>query len=338
MVELRQLRYFVAVAEELHFGRAATRLQMTQPPLSRQIQVLERDLGVELFVRGRSVALTPAGQALLPRARRAIDAAEGAVSAARDAVDGLARRLRVGYPAGWVPAPVREALRRVAARVPEVDIDLRLGHARAHADALRAGDLDAAFLHSNGEVGSTLASRIVAVETVVIALPAQAPGPVEARRPLAGVDALLLPAAEVDPWLRDVLLEVAVAAGGDTSEVADVPSMESALPAVAAGLGWALVTQSLAASVEARGVRFEPLACPPPCRVASHVVWSAGAVSGPLRHFLDACGEAERQRVTAERALSAVSAPSAGEVGSRGRRAGREPAPATLPATAGGRR
>ena len=319
MVELRQLRYFVAVAEELHFGRAAARLQMTQPPLSRQIQVLERDLGVELFVRGRSVSVTPAGQALLPRARHALDAAEGAVAAARDAVGDLPPRLRVGYPAGWAPAPVREALRRVSAEAPEVDIDLFLGHGRAHVDALGAGDLDAAFLHSNGDVGTTLASRIVAVEPVVVALPAQAAAPVDARRPLAGVAALLMPAAEVDPWLREALLEVAVAAGGDTTEVSDVPSMEAALPAVAAGLGWALVTQSLAASVEARGVRFEPLHCPPPRRVASHVVWSASAseVRHPLRALLAACGEAARDAAGGRRPLSAVTPADPGHRGGR---------------------
>src|SRR4029450_5011681 len=98
-MELRHLRYFIAVAEELHFGRAAERLRITKPPLSFQIQSLERELGVRLFVRGRRVQLTEAGRALLAKARETIEAADAAARAAQQAGLLVHGRLRGGEPA-----------------------------------------------------------------------------------------------------------------------------------------------------------------------------------------------------------------------------------------------
>src|SRR6188768_3002655 len=100
MFELSQLRCFVVTAEELHFGRAATRLHMTQPPLSRQIQLLERSLGVQLLERSsRQVKLTPAGRTFLPEARRIIKLAEASALAARRVAQGDAGRIAVGFTA-----------------------------------------------------------------------------------------------------------------------------------------------------------------------------------------------------------------------------------------------
>src|SRR3954453_3053077 len=108
-VELRQLRYFVAVAEELHFGRAAERLHMSQSPLSRAIRELERDLGLVLFVRTtRRVELTPAGSVLLERSRRALAEIDGAITDARRSMQSEDVVLRLGY--GPFSRPVAEAI------------------------------------------------------------------------------------------------------------------------------------------------------------------------------------------------------------------------------------
>src|SRR3954469_14926587 len=97
-MDLRHLRYFVAVAEELHFGRAAERVGIAQPPLTQQIQRLEADLGCRLLVRGRKTVLTPAGAALLDQARRVLAQADDAAEAARRAARGESGQLRVGVP------------------------------------------------------------------------------------------------------------------------------------------------------------------------------------------------------------------------------------------------
>src|SRR5215212_1046346 len=102
-MELRHLRYFIAVAEELHFGRAAQRLRITQPPLSFQIQALERELGVQLFVRGRRVLLADAGARAAQQAGMTVNG-----------------RLRVGYPAAGVFELPPQALRTFQERFPQV--------------------------------------------------------------------------------------------------------------------------------------------------------------------------------------------------------------------------
>ena len=143
-VELRQLRYFVAVAEELHFGRAAERLHMSQSPLSRAIRDLERELGVVLFVRTtRRVELTPAGSALLERARRALDEVDLAVADARRV--GAAERDVVAI--GYGPFS-RSLLTRVVAAVARAQPDLRVrleeGVAQDLVERVAAGELAAA--------------------------------------------------------------------------------------------------------------------------------------------------------------------------------------------------
>ena len=117
-MELRHLRYFVAAAEELHFGRAAQSLHIQQPPLSRQIQLLEAELGFSLFERSRRrVELTPAGTALLGRARQVFDALEVAVHDARSASEGESGRLVIGYPSSLAYSGLTELLRAFRTRL-----------------------------------------------------------------------------------------------------------------------------------------------------------------------------------------------------------------------------
>ncbi|KUL32314.1 LysR family transcriptional regulator [Actinoplanes awajinensis] len=145
-VEVRQLRYFVAVAEELHFGRAAVRLGMAQPPLSRAIRELERHLGVQLLERTtRQVALTPAGAGLLRDARTALDAVEAATQRARNAgrtEPALRVALKADFDAGLLPR-ILDEYRRDPAALP---VEVLLGGRGEQVTALRAGRADVALL------------------------------------------------------------------------------------------------------------------------------------------------------------------------------------------------
>src|SRR3954452_8378396 len=124
-MELRHLRYFVAVAEELHFNRAAVRLGVAQPPLSRQIQDLEREVGARLLERTkRHAALTPAGRAFLERARRALEQAGLAVHAGRRAAGGQSGSLAVGFVGSATYGRLPDVLRRFRKRFADVELVL----------------------------------------------------------------------------------------------------------------------------------------------------------------------------------------------------------------------
>ena len=152
MIELRPLRQFVAVAEELHFGRAARRLAMTQPPLTQAVQGLERALGVQLFERSkRTVALTPAGHALLEEARRLLRAAAALPAAVQAAALGRSGRLRLAFVSSIAYGPLPLWLRRFREAHPGVELQLREATLDVQLAAFAADDIDAGFvLHAPG--------------------------------------------------------------------------------------------------------------------------------------------------------------------------------------------
>jgi DNA-binding transcriptional LysR family regulator len=141
-VELRQLRYFVAVAEERHFGRAAKRLRLSQPPLSAQIKGLEEELGVKLFQRStRQVALTDAGRTFLERAEGILEAVEEAKEAAKGADEGVRGRLEIGFISSATLGLLPPAIRLFRERFGGVEIELRELTSAQQIDALYAGEI-----------------------------------------------------------------------------------------------------------------------------------------------------------------------------------------------------
>src|SRR3954451_18903761 len=144
-MELRHLRYFVAVAEELHFRRAAERLHVAQPAVSEQIRKLEQELGVQLLNRThRSVSLTAGGAAMLDEARRVLRQADVAQQAAREAQQRSGHRLRVGTPHDAFPQALSRALGQVATGMPGFDLVLETGDGPGLVEDVRAGRLDVA--------------------------------------------------------------------------------------------------------------------------------------------------------------------------------------------------
>src|SRR3954466_5938378 len=167
------LRYFVAVAEELHFRRAAERLYVAQAAVSEQIRKLEGELGVRLFERThRHVALTAAGAAMLDDARGVLRQAEHARAAAVAAGERTSERLRIGYPPGTLPDAVPRALRALPSLLPDARVLLETGSAMRLIDDVRGRRLDAAVIGLPATCGALRVTSL-GPEAAVVALPAR---------------------------------------------------------------------------------------------------------------------------------------------------------------------
>jgi DNA-binding transcriptional LysR family regulator len=292
-MELRHLRYFIAVAEELHFGRAAQRLHITQPPLSFQIQSLERELGVQLFVRGRRVQLTEAGRALLDKAREAIEAADAAARAAQQASLMVNGRLRVGYPAAGVFELPPLALRTFQERFPNVSVETVVATTGAHLEALHAKQLDVAFVRLGVLDREIMQFKMLQPEPLLLAIPedhALAQLPVVPVERLACEPIILFPYA-LEPLLyRYLVTDVLGRSRVAPSVVFEATTLESACSAVAARLGVAFVGEPLARIFAIPGVAYRPFAPPAPLSRLG-VAWRQDAMSNGVRWFLEVLDE-----------------------------------------------
>src|SRR5262249_1900985 len=170
-MELRRVRSFIAVAEELHFGRAATRVHIVQPALSRQIRALEEEMGLRLFERDRRrVALTPAGAVFLDEARALLEHVDRAVEAARRAARGELGSLRIGYVPAMVITGLPEIVRGVRKRFPGVEVRLREMDPALQVESLLGDRVDVGF--ARGPIHEpALATVTILEEPLVAALP-----------------------------------------------------------------------------------------------------------------------------------------------------------------------
>ena len=258
-MELRHLRYFVAVAEELHFRRAAERLHVAQPAVSEQVRKLEEELGVRLFDRTqRSVSITDAGAALLEEARRVLHQAEIAITAARNARDRATTRLRIGHLPDSMPASVGRAMQLLGSTAPRVQIALETGNAVRLIEEVRAERLDAAVVGLPAPT-SGLRAAAAGVQGVVAALPVTHPQAVNATVSIDRLapDRLIVLPADVNPPFHNAVISICRDAGlSPTFVEVPEPRVEHALLAVAAGVGMALLPESAAERHMAPGVRF----------------------------------------------------------------------------------
>jgi DNA-binding transcriptional LysR family regulator len=284
-MELRHLRYFVAVAEELHFRRAAERLHMSQPPLSQQIRKLEDDVGATLLVRNqRRVELTAAGAAYYARARDILDAVEDAAREARRVQRGEVGRLDVGFVGSAVYSIVPELLRAFRAKYADVGLRLRELGTTEQLRRLEDGRLDVGFLRPPGGRPG-LSIETVLREPVVVALPEghRLAAAAEVRvAELAGEPLVLMTRAGA-PGLRDALAPITDALG-EEAIVQEVAEMQTVIGLVAAGVGVSLVPGSVRALART-GVVYRPLAGDPP-HVALSAAWRTGDGSPVLAAFL----------------------------------------------------
>lgn len=291
MFELSQLRCFVVAAEELHFGRAATRLHMTQPPLSRQIQLLEHQLGVQLLARSsRSVRLTPAGRSFLPEARAILRLAESASVAARRVASGEGGTITIGFTAASGYRFLPGLIVKCRERLPTIDLVLKELVTMEQIEALAAGRLDLALLRPHAAT-SDFETRCVAREALVLALPEEH-ALARGRQPtLADFDhAPFLTYSPVEArYFHDLVAGTFSRAGVHPQYTQHVTQIHSILALVRAGLGAALIPES-ATSLHFEGVVTRTLQKIRPARpVELFMAWKRENDNPALAMLLEKC-------------------------------------------------
>lgn len=248
-MELRHLRYFVAVAETQHFTRAAELLGMSQPPLSQQIQRLEHEIGTPLLKRlTRGVELTDAGRAFLPDAIAIVQLADMALEKARGVARGMSGQMSLGFASSVAfGAPVFELIRAFKTRYPAMELITREENMALLMQDLGEGLLDAAFIRLPCESSKAFNLKVIATEEMKVALPAShalSQQQSVALTQLAEESLIIFP-REVAPSLFELIVSACLRAGFDATRFQQAPQITSSLGMVGAGCGIALVPASL---------------------------------------------------------------------------------------------
>ena len=292
IVELRDFRSFVAVAEELHFGRAAQRLHMSQPPLSQQIRRIEKELGVLLLNRTtRRVWLTGAGSAFLHRAREILDRVERAVEVTRAVGRGEIGNLRIGAIGPAMDGRLPAAIRAFRERFPRISVSVDEAPTLQLLESLRSGRVRIAFVRLTDHDRSGLDVDVISREKRILAVP-------EGHR-LAGLrrptlrslraEPRVALSRHVQPTIHDEIVRVLHDAGAESPVVQEASTVHGVIALVAAGLGVALVPASAALTAR-QGVRFMPIAGRLPS-VEISAAWLQHDHSPLLRMFRGVVGE-----------------------------------------------
>jgi DNA-binding transcriptional LysR family regulator len=278
-VELRQLRSFVAVAEELHFRRAADRLHLAQPSVSQQVRTLESELGVRLFERNRrGVVLTAAGVTLLEDARDLLARADRAAERARDAGTGIRGRLRLSLTRSLTGGLAGEIVEAFRERYPEVNLELSVGYTSLHAEQLRHGLIDVAFVRPPLQ-DAALEEHELAREPLVCVLPSR--HRLARRRAIAPDDLREEPLVwwprEHGPGPWEEMLGAVYGAGRWPEIARTEPEEERLVSAVAEGAGVSFIMLERSRTLRIPGAVFRRFTTPEPT-VGIALAWRGGAV------------------------------------------------------------
>lgn len=264
-IELRHLRYFVAVAEELNFTRAAARLHMAQPPLSQQIRQMEEALGVRLFDRTKhEVRLTDAGRAVLVEARQTLAQADRVGIAARRVSEGVTGTLRVGFPGSFPHTTLPAILRAFRSKFPGVQLNLQECSTEEQLELLAAGKIDVGFVRLPVEnAPESLAVKPILREPLILALPKRHPLARRAKVPvraLAGEPFVLFP-RHAAPGLYDQIEAICRRARFKPTVAQEATQIQTIISLVSAGLGIAIVPRSMQ-TLHREHVVYRPLQGP----------------------------------------------------------------------------
>ncbi|MBH3394010.1 LysR substrate-binding domain-containing protein [Pseudomonas monteilii] len=292
MIETRLLRQFIAVAEELHFHKAAERLHMAQPPLSQAISRLEEKLGFSLFLRNtRGVRLTPAGTAFRDTAYRVLAELEQGIEYARNVSAGVSGKLTITAISIAYYDSLLTSLRRYRETYPNVQLTLREMPSATQAKALLAGEADIGFMRRLPLPVGTLESRLLLDEQIVMALPA---GHVKAQqgdvdlREFANEDFVFTPQA-LGGGYHAQLVALCESAGFYPRVVQEAAQIHTLLGLVACGFGVALVPASFAQSTPRERVQFcaiRPIDEQATPGIGLYMKWNAQNASPALANFI----------------------------------------------------
>ncbi len=290
-IELRPLRYFVAVAEELHFGRAAQRLHMTQPPLSQTIQALETQFGTPLFSRTqRSVALTAAGLALLPAAQQLLSQADDLLPLVQRAAAGDSGLLTLAFVSSADYSVLPKALREFRRLYPAVQIELHEATSDRQLESLAAGRIDLGILIPPvpDKLKTELDYLPVLSEPLVLAMP-EGSKAATSKRKVALKNCMDLPLIifprRLGPALYDQIIGCFRNAGLSPHIGQEANQMQTIVGLVSAGMGIALVPQSVS-NLKRPGVEYRALKDASPL-VEIGLAWRRDNASPVLRAFLE---------------------------------------------------
>lgn len=281
-MNLRDLKYLVALADERHFGRAAERCHVSQPTLSAQVRKLEEYLGVPLVERQpKRVSITPAGEKIVERARRVLQEADAIVELAKSDRDPLAGSLKVALIPTVGPYLLPHVVRRLKRALPRLKLMLYEYQTGPLLEKLRDGEVDMGILALPVPLDGLEATELYD-EAFTLAVPADHPLADKERvttQDLHGVPLLLL---EDGHCLRDQALEVCSRVGVQESQDYRATSLETLRQMVAAGHGVTLLPELAAASPvgSARGLRIKPFVKPAPARTIG-AVWRKSTTRGP---------------------------------------------------------
>lgn len=289
-MELRHLRYFTAVAEEEHMTRAAARLGIQQPPLSQQIQGLERELGVELFTRTpRRIRLNAAGQVFLDDVRHILALSESAVARVRQCARGELGRISVGYTSSAaIHERVPYLIRSFHERYPLIDLQVQENTTRGLLDAVQAQQIDAAIVRGSTQRYPDLQVVALGEETMVVAAPIGHPlGADSSPVPLIALarEPFIVYTRSDGPGIVDFLAAACRRAGFEPVIAETVPKLLSALTMVSAGRGVALVPETTRAILGA-SIRYRPLIAEDGFTIPLNLVHRPTAAGSPLDRFV----------------------------------------------------
>ncbi len=298
-MELRHLRYFLAVAEELHFGRAARRLQMTQQPLSRQIQAMETELGIQLFRRShRRVELTSSGHWLLKEGRRILADIDQTLDTLKRIDQGKIGQLRLCFSPFALYGLLPTLIKRFRVLYPEVELTLQELCTEDQVEALCTRQMDLGLLHPPIR-HPALQVQSLSSDDFILALPH--------NHSLAGRETISLASVAKDPWilhprtegpvLYDQIISLFQSVGSSPEIIQQVTQPQTVLGLVSAGIGLALVPACLQ-NLQRTGVVYKPLVEVTP-KLESALAYRADAISPPLLSLLSVSQDLEASPIEA---------------------------------------